>query len=437
MSGFDANAVVTEKLRFNAAYRYIDFEFFINQFAPQVSTATQINQLRNNSLVSRVQSKSDNYQRNHSYDINGVYDWRAAGVWRNTTQVGVYNRYLNNRTTIATGINNSQSPIDIYTGQAASSVVDRLSLAWGAPTRSSYLNGYIQNRTTLDNNRFIITLGLGYGRNAVNDVTRNGAFIPNAGFVFNVTQNIALYASYAESFNPNDATLQDVNGDINAFNPTKGINTEAGAKFDLLNRKLSSTVSLFYNTIDNALVQTGVTNFNLNGVRYYVEAGTRRSRGVEVTSEYQPLINWRISAAASFLDAIYTGEAPASAIAVGTIALAGSRAEKSPRWSYNLWNRYDRNEGVLRGLGAGLGVIWQDARLGGNGARTRNAPDPLMLPAFTRVDGALYYRLNEKIDFSMNVENMFDRLIFVSGVVGSALEITAPRTFSFRTGYRF
>jgi len=84
-----------------------------------------------------------------------------------------------------------------------------------------------------------------------------------------------------------------------------------------------------------------------------------------------------------------------------------------------------------------LGLVWQDERLGSNGARTRIAPDPLLLPAFTRVDTALFYRLNEQIEFSFNVENLFDKLIFVNSSVGSAIEIAAPRTVTFRTSYRF
>ncbi|MEJ7709062.1 MAG: TonB-dependent receptor [Pyrinomonadaceae bacterium] len=166
-----------------------------------------------------------------------------------------------------------------------------------------------------------------------------------------------------------------------------------------------------------------------------MKPGPRRSRSAEVTLEAQPTQSWHLTGAVSYLDAIYTGEAPASALA--TAAIPGSRAEKSPRWSYNLWNRYDRAEGTLKGFGAGLGLTWQDERLGGNGARTRIAPDPLLLPSFTRVDAALFYRLNDRVDFSLNFENMLNNLIFVSGTVGSGLEIAAPRTVSFRTGYRF
>ena len=82
-------------------------------------------------------------------------------------------------------------------------------------------------------------------------------------------------------------------------------------------------------------------------------------------------------------------------------------------------------------------VVRQTERWGGNGARTAVAPDPLLLPAFTRFDLALFYRLDEHTDFSLNFENLFDELIFVSGSVGSALEVAAPRNVTFRMGYRF
>jgi outer membrane receptor protein involved in Fe transport len=100
------------------------------------------------------------------------------------------------------------------------------------------------------------------------------------------------------------------------------------------------------------------------------------------------------------------------------------------------WSRYERTEGRLAGLGGGLGLIWQGDRFGGNGARTASAPDPLVLPAFMRVDAALTYRLSDRIDLGLNIDNLTDEAIFVSGTVGSSLEIAAPRTLMFRVGYR-
>lgn len=437
LTGFDLRAQVTDRLRLSGAYRYVDFEYFINQFTPQVTSAAQLEQLRTQHKVSRVQSKSDNFQRNHGLDLSASYEWRDAGSWRNLTQAGFYQRRLTTRTTSPAGpVPAAQSPVNIYTGLAASPLTDNFpALLAGAAVESSFTNGYVQNRTSLGHGRWAVTLGLGYGRNTVGGVARRGALIPNAAVVFNADARLLLYASYAESFSPNDAPLQDIDGNVNTFDPTKGKNYEAGAKLDLVPRKLSATVSLFHNEVDNALVQSGAGDFNPNGVRYYVAAGTRRSRGVDFSADYRPLRSWSVSGALTYLDAVYTGEAPASARP--TAALPGSRAEKSPRWAFNLWSRYDRDEGALKGWGAGVGVVRQTERWGGNGARTAAAPDPLLLPAFTRVDLALFYRLDEHTDFSLNFENLFDELIFVSGSVGSALEVAAPRHVTFRAGYRF
>jgi outer membrane receptor protein involved in Fe transport len=137
----------------------------------------------------------------------------------------------------------------------------------------------------------------------------------------------------------------------------------------------------------------------------------------------------------SYLDAVYKGF-PVSA-AQSSSPIPNSRAEKSPRWSYNIYTRYDRSEGSLKGFGAGLGLIFQGKRLGSNGAQTFAAPDPLILPAYARVDTALFYRLNKHVTLAMNVENLFDELIFVNGSVGSSIEVAAPRTVSFRTSFNF
>ena len=48
-------------------------------------------------------------------------------------------------------------------------------------------------------------------------------------------------------------------------------------------------------------------------------------------------------------------------------------------------------------------------------ARTAAAPDPLLLPPFMRVDASVTYRVNERIDLGLNVENLTDEAIFVSG----------------------
>ena len=170
-------------------------------------------------------------------------------------------------------------------------------------------------------------------------------------------------------------------------------------------------------------------------VGYSVRGVSLRARGAEATGEFQIRQDLRVSAGVSYLDAIYKGF-PATTTAA-TAPIPNSTAEKSPRWTYNIYSRYDRREGYLKGFGAGFGMFWQGRRLGSNGGRTFAAPDPLVLPSYTRVDTALFYRLNKTVNFAFNVENLFDELIYVNATVGSNIEIAAPRALTFRTTFNF
>ena len=436
-TGVDFRGQASRALTLNASYRFIRFDTDIDQFTPQVTTSAQVAALQTLGLVQRVHSKSGNERRYQNVDVNGTYDIRPGGSWKTLMQVGVNGRVATLRATSPVGPTpGPQSALDVYTGATLTPLVPNFpALSWGNWTDDTFWNTYLQNQTSLANGRVVATLGLGYGQNdpAVGAV-RSSDLMPNAALVFNATRDLALFGSYATSYNPTDPASETASGERGTFGPTLGENLEIGAKYNVPGRRASWSLSWFRNQIDNALVQSGPADLNPNGNRYFVEAGTRRSRGVELSGEMRPIDTWLVTGSVSYLDAIYTGEAPPSAAA--SAAIPGSRAEKSPEWSWSVWTRYDRPEGRLRGLGAAFGLIWQAERLGGNGARTPTAPDPLVLPAFTRVDAALFYRVNQRMDLSLNLENLLDETIFVSGTVGSSLEVAAPRTIAFRVGYR-
>lgn len=439
--GLDFSGIATEKLRVNAAYRYISFDTNINSFTPTATTAAQINQLRNQNLISRVQSKSITQRSYNNVSADAVYEWKNIGWWRNTTQIGFYERILDSRVSTAAGSTAAQSPINIYTGVAATPLRDNLTLTFNPWLRDTIVNGFVQNRTSLANGLVNITLGFNYGQNdPTTGTVRKSGIIPNAAIVVNATQELALYASYSTSFTPVDPEAENAQGNRGIFDPTIGKSYEVGAKYDLLNRRLSLNVALFQNQIENSLTQSDANVFNPNGRRFFVPAGTRRSRGAEFSGEFQVRQDLRVYAGASYTEAIYKGfpnNLTVSGAPPSTSPIPNSWAEKTPRWTYNAYARYDRREGYLKGFGAGLGMNWQGKRLGSNGARTFANPDPLVLPSFARVDSALFYRLNKHVNFAFNVENMFDEVIFVNATVGSNVEIAAPRTMSVRTSFNF
>jgi len=432
-AGAEMHASPTGRLQFNGAYRYVGYDTDINQFTPQVNTA----QLMATHTVPRIQSMSRTERRSHNVDVNAMYALPPHDAWKALLQAGVNARRASTGATTANGpLPSPQSPIDIYTGTALTPLVAIYPpLIWGGWTDNIFWNSYLQSRTALADDRWILTLSVGYGQNhPQNARARKSKLMPNGGLIFNANDRLALYTSYATSYNPNDPDAEDILGRRGIFNPTVGRNYEIGAKHDLPQHG-SWTLSVFQNRIDDGLVQSGVTDINANGTRYFTAVGTRRSRGVELTAELQPLPSWRISGALSHLDAIYTGTAPASAAA--TSAIPRSRAEKSPRWSYSAWASYDRSHGPLAGFRGHAGVVWQGQRLGSNGARTPAAPDPLMLPSFARLDAAASYRFANRLELTLNLENALDSLIFVGGTVGSNLEIASPRALTARVGYEW
>lgn len=430
-AGADARGAFVGGAQYTAAYRFVANDTDIDQFAPQVNVAL----LQRSFVLPRVQTKSRTERRYHNVDARIERDLVARDAWRTRLQVGLTGRRASTRGTTALGaVPGAQSPVDIYTGVAASPLVDTYpAIAFQPWTDATYWTAYTQSQTALAGDRVLITLGLGYGENrlAAGQPARRSNLMPNAAIVVKPRERVSVYASYATSYTPSDPAAETATGLRGAFDPVTGRNLEAGVKGDY--RRLTWAAAVFHNDVDNALVQSGANDLNPNGNRYYVAAGTRRSRGAELTLEATPLALLQVTASLTYLDAIYTGEGPASA----TLAIPGSRAEKSPRWAWNLWTRYARREGRLAGVSGAVGVVYQGERLGANGARTSAAPDPLDLPAFTRVDASLGYRIGRRTEIGLHAENLFDRLIFVNASVGSSIEVAAPRQLSLRASYRF
>lgn len=437
-AGFDFRAVPSSEWTANFNYRWMRNDRHINQWTPAVNTPAQLNLLLTQSEVLRQQSKSDSLNRHHVFDFNTGYEHRGRG-WRNFSQIGGYARVVSVASTSLAGSAPAPDwPIQIYTGalRLGRPVDVYPAMLLGPWQKTTTWNGYWQNRTWLLDDRLVLTIGLGYGQmHPQGQPVRKGEVFPNYAALYRLRRNLAVYYSYSRSFNPVDPTLEDFQGRRNAFDPIRGHNHEAGIKFDLPARHATATLSYFRTGIDNALVQSGINDFNVNGIRYYVPAGTRRGHGFEATVETRLLHDLFLQGGAAWIEAYYTGTGPASA--ASTLAIPGSRAEKTPRWSWNSQLLYERTEGRLAGWSASLAMAYQGARFGSNGARTFSAPDPLLLPPYTRYDASLGYRFNRHWDWRLTVENLTDRRIWINATTGAPMEQAPPRTAVMRISYRF
>jgi len=243
--------------------------------------------------------------------------------------------------------------------------------------------------------------------------TTASAVLPTAGLLFNPVPQLTLYASYATSYVPQAAGVQDAAGNPNPFDPQEGRQYEIGAKAELLDNRLTTTLALFdiekSNTIAAVACNTGVLG------NCSQQVGAERSKGAEWEINYQVSENFQLVGGIAYTDA-YVSETHAA----GNAPLVGARLTNSALKSANLWARYDFTEGPLRNLGIGAGVSYSSEVAGS--LPSANDPRVLVLPGYTVADLALYYRVANRYDLTLKAGNLFDKRYF-EGVNSTTNEI--------------
>ncbi len=113
----------------------------------------------------------------------------------------------------------------------------------------------------------------------------NDAWTPRVGIVYQPIEELSLYASYSQSFNPNIDTFT-VNGD--PLQPERGEGYEVGVKTELLEGRLFATLAYFDITKQNVATE----DLNFPGLGISVATGEQRSRGIELDVSGQILPGW-------------------------------------------------------------------------------------------------------------------------------------------------
>lgn len=181
-----------------------------------------------------------------------------------------------------------------------------------------------------------------------------------------------------------------------SLDPEEFTNYEVGLKWDA-NANLAFTAALFEIERTNVAITDP-----LAGTPDGPPAGTliltdgQRDKGVELGLSGNVTEKWSIIAASAFQDAEIISDQSAT-------VLKGARLASLPKTTFSMWNRYD----VSSTWGFGLGMVYRDDIL----AATENLATPennVTLPSFTRVDAAVYFRMNERWHAQLNVENLLD-----------------------------
>jgi catecholate siderophore receptor len=149
-----------------------------------------------------------------------------------------------------------------------------------------------------------------------------------------------------------------------------------------------------------------------------VLTGETRSQGVELAANGRLLPNWQISAGLAFQDAeIRSGT---------TAAPAGRKVALVPHTQASLWTRYDINDSI----GLGGGVTHQSSSFA-------NISNAVRLPAYTRVDAAVFARLGKNIEAQVNIENLFNTGYFPTSQNDNNITTGGPRSARLTVRTRF
>ena len=251
--------------------------------------------------------------------------------------------------------------------------------------------------------------------------TTQHAFTPRIGLVYELTPMVNLYGTWIKGFEPQSAAIQSDPATGAPFDPVYSELWEAGAKAELLNKRLSVTLALFQIKQRNSLYDAGdVARPDLK-----LQIGEERSRGFELDVAGRILPYWSIVANYTYNAAKIT-QAPA-----GTKDLNLQRPN-TPKHSGNMWTKFIIPRGEFRNLGFGLGMNFVTEREGQVAKRTNT----VVYPGYALFNAALYYKVNE-IQLQLNFNNVFNKTYWVGGYDRLRSFPGAPRNVNLSATFHF
>jgi catecholate siderophore receptor len=289
---------------------------------------------------------------------------------------------------------------------------------------------YIQDQIILSP-KWEMVLGLRHDRFDVDLTNFNGAtpaarnlsatdnkLSPRAGLIFKPLENLSLYASYSQSFVPRSGDqLTSLTVNTASLTPEKFINHEIGAKFDI-NPDLALTAAVYKLERENIAAASDVP-----GQSVLIDGQVTKGAELGITGKVTD--KWSVFGGYAYQDAELTKNQT-----IGTSVFnSGAELGQTPKHTFSLWNRYDFSET----WGAAIGVITRSDMY----ALTPTTTSSTVLPGYTRVDAAVYGKLDKNLRLQLNLENLTNKEYALSAhnnnniVPGSPLTARATLIYNF------
>jgi iron complex outermembrane receptor protein len=291
--------------------------------------------------------------------------------------------------------------------------------------RTTLLAAYVQDQLTLSEKWKALVGGrlerhfyqnrdrnAGTGELTSRDTLRAVVFSPRAGLVFQPTQQVSLYASYTQGFQPQNSSNRAGGG---PFAPERSRQYEVGTKTEWLGGRLIGSVAAYYIQKYDVLApdpadETGnrlqkIDNVNSKGIEASVQGS--------ITPQLNLIANY------AYNETRTPGDA-------GFDYNSAGRFPNAPNHNANAWLKYQLTGGALRGLHLGAGFNYLSAR-------TTFQP-ALIIPSYTTFDAGLGYQRNG-FRSNLTLNNLTDTRYY-HGVYGPAnLWPGNPRSFRLTVGY--
>lgn len=215
---------------------------------------------------------------------------------------------------------------------------------------------------------------------------------PYVGFVYDLTKNVALYASYTETFKPQ--TQKDKTDNI--LSPALGTNAEIGFKADLVKDRLEANVAVFETKQDNfAIVDASQPPNSLpDGSTPYIGVDGTQSRGVEIEFNGTLTADWVASIGYSNINT----RRNAADLTYANVP------EHLVRFTTNY-----RLPGDWKRLSVGAGVNWQGEQTGVVTTHPSTLPAAVSQDSFFLVNLFSTYRFTDHFTGTVSVRNVFDK----------------------------
>lgn len=236
------------------------------------------------------------------------------------------------------------------------------------------------------------------------------AVSPRVGITYLIDDMWSVYTTSGTSFRPNSGTNKE--GDT--FEPEKGVSVETGLKFESEDKKTGGTLSLYQIEKKNVLMT------DPNDPDEKRAAGKVRSKGIEfdfngkITDNIKANFNYTYTDAKVVEDSTYEGK----------------ELLNIPKHTSSVLLMWEDTLSLNSSYGIGTGVTYVGRKAG-------NVNNDFYLPDYTTAKIVSYYKVNKELNFSLNIDNLFDKEYIASSYDRSWLTVGNPRTATLSMTYKF